>query len=172
MLHPSIKKITISPENWPEYRVGDETAVLLQHKWASLNESPHFRSALRRFDEGLEEPLHQFAELWHDDKATDGPEFQSAQCFLASLELLSKRKFHHQGNNIAPDLTVVGFLDEDTTIPKNSDGQSPLATLELKAVGIVEKDHSPDYFQAPTTTNNKDTFMTGQIRHLRSLVRF
>ncbi|KAF8148616.1 hypothetical protein B0H34DRAFT_736254 [Crassisporium funariophilum] len=88
-----------------------------------------------------------------------------------SLELLSKREYIHKMNKITPDCTIIGLnRGIDNRIPKDDAGCSPLVTLEIKSVRIVEKVYEEKYLRSSEFTgNNKDDFMTKTAARGRTL---
>ncbi|KAF8148599.1 hypothetical protein B0H34DRAFT_203873 [Crassisporium funariophilum] len=197
LLGDDVKGMMLDPQSWPEYNALGDTGDRLRDRWAKLaNPGLRFRNETdREPDNGEEEPIHQFAEdvfrclldlfkftalqLWHDAKRTNPGEnfetnFDSAQELLMSLQLLSKYEFIHKMNKITPDFTIIGLnkLNKglDDTIPEGYAGRSPIVTLEIKSVRIVEKVNEEKYLRSSEFTgNNKDDFMTKTAARGRTL---
>lgn len=174
LLSTDIKDIVLEPETWPEY-VQNRA---LREAWKNVCNVQVDGTVRREPDGGNEEPLHTFVQqifrslismvlllilqVWHNAQATDSPEFPRALEYLASLEVQSRKKYNYRKNDITPDFTLTGLIDPgengiDPEVPIDSGSRSPLATLEMKAVGLVEKQYSK---QSPSTGRNKDQYIS------------
>ncbi|KAF8162707.1 hypothetical protein B0H34DRAFT_291488 [Crassisporium funariophilum] len=193
LLDDRVKGMILDPQSWPEYNAPGTTGDTLRYSWAGLAD-PHFRfRRTRRLpDNGREEPIHQFADnvfyclldlfvftalqLWHDaeriiPKENFETNFNSALELLMSLQLLSKHEYIHKMNEITPNFTIIGLNKGiDDTIPKDNTGRSPLATLKMKSVDIIEKVYEEKLLvSSQFTGNNKDDFMTKLAAQGRTL---
>ncbi|KAF8148608.1 hypothetical protein B0H34DRAFT_802836 [Crassisporium funariophilum] len=131
LLGDDVKGMILDPQRWPDIT-----------PWEILGKISDFFTALQ---------------LWHNAKKTNPGEnfetnFDSAQELLMSLQLLSKYEFIHKMNKITPDFTIIGLnkLNKglDDTIPEGYAGRSPIVTLEIKSVRIVEKVYEEKYLRS------------------------